>query len=606
MKKFLFLVCILLLNATITWAQREVSGQVVDNDNQTPIQGINVIVKNTQIGTTTDVNGNFRISVPSGARILVFTSSGYTSREVNLTEGQTNLSVSLSKSVQALQEVVVAVAYGEQERKKITGAVGKVTAKQIENVPMTSVDQILQGKVAGLQSVATSGQPGAIQQIRIRGIGSISASSAPLYVIDGIPVNSGDASNLTNSSNLLATINPNDIESVSVLKDASAASIYGSRAANGVILINTKKGRPGKTRVRLDAEFGKSDIAYRPEMGKPLNRDQVDSLYREGLPNAGFPAATIDFIMNNVFGYSTNENNDWFDLVTRQGVQQQINLSASGGDQKTQFYLSGGYFKQQSPVIGSELKRYSATINLKHQLSQMFGVGVNMNLSSFHQLAGTEAANFRNPVLAAMGLLPTQKAFNADGTVNYDPNDFGQIYNPLAIQQYDKVANQTSKFLSSAFIEFKPIDRLKVTSRLGIDYNNIEEYNYYNPFFGDFVAEKGLSANSYNRLYNWVWSNYADYDFHTMQNKLDGTVTAGYEAQQSKVYTQSGVGNVLPSNSNIVYPVPAVPTTASVTGSDYAFTSLFSRAQLNLLRRYSVSGSLRRDASSRFGINNRN
>lgn len=605
MKKFLFLVCILLLNATITWAQREVSGQVVDNDNQTPIQGINVVVKNTQIGTTTDVSGNFRLVVPAGARTLVVSSSGYSSREVSLTEGQSNLSVSLSKSVQALQEVVVAVAYGEQERKKITGSVGKVTARQIENIPMTSVDQILQGKVAGLQSVASSGQPGAIQQIRIRGIGSISASSAPLYVIDGIPVNSGDASNLTNSSNLLATINPNDIESVSVLKDAASASIYGSRAANGVILINTKKGRAGKTRIRLDAEFGRSDIAFRPEMGKPLNREQIDELYREGLANAGFPAATIDFIMNDIFGYSGDANYDWFDLVTRKGLQQQLNLSASGGDQKTQFYLSGGYFKQQSPVVGSELKRYSATINLKHQLSQMFGVGVNLNLSSFHQVAGTEAANFRNPVLAALGLLPTQKAFNTDGSVNYDPNEFGQIFNPLAIIKYDKADNQTSKFLSSAFLEFRPINNVKLTSRLGIDYNSIEEYNYYNPFFGDFASEKGLSANSYDRLYNWVWSNYADYDFHTMQSRLDGTVTVGYEAQQSKSYVQSGIGNVLPANSNIVYPVPAVPTTASVTGSDYAFTSLFSRAQLNFLRRYSLSGSVRRDASSRFGSNNR-
>ncbi|HEU4902632.1 MAG TPA: SusC/RagA family TonB-linked outer membrane protein, partial [Flavisolibacter sp.] len=314
---------------------------------------------------------------------------------------------------------------------------------------------------------------------------------------------------------------------------------------------------------------------------------------------------TIDLIMNNVFGYNTDANYNWLDLVTRHGLQQQVNISAAGGDPKTQFYLSGGYFKQQSPVIGSDLARYSVTTNLKHELSQRIGVGINFNLSSFHQTGESESANFRNPMLAAQGLLPTQPAYNPDGTVNYDPTVFAQIYNPLAIKQYDKQNNQTSKLLGSAFLEYKPINNIKLTSRFGIDYNNVEEYAFYNPLFGDFASEKGLSANSYNRLYNWVWTNFGDYTFRTMQDKLDGTITLGYEAQESKGYLQSGVGNVLPSNGGIVYPVPAVPTTASVTGSDYSFTSLFSRGQVNLLNRYSLSGSLRRDASSRFGANNR-
>src|SRR5690348_10386418 len=214
-----FLICLgMLLLGTMAFAQREIEGQVVDGENKAPLQGVNVTVKNSKVGTSTDVDGKFRLALPANAKTLVITISGYESKEVGL-NGQSDVSVTLAKNVQALNEVVVAVAYGEQERKKLTGAVGKVNAKQIENVPLTSVDQILQGKVAGLQSVATTGQPGAIQQIRIRGIGSISASSAPLWVIDGMPVNTGDASNLTNSSNLLAGLNPNDIESISVLKD---------------------------------------------------------------------------------------------------------------------------------------------------------------------------------------------------------------------------------------------------------------------------------------------------------------------------------------------------------------------------------------------------
>ena len=258
------------------------------------------------MGTATDADGKFRLAIPADAKILVFTYSGFDSREIDIANGQTDFSMSLAKNVLALNEVVVAVAYGEQERKKITGAVGKVSGKQLENVPMASVDQMLQGKVAGVQSVTTSGQAGAAQQIRIRGIGSISASSAPLFVIDGMPVNTGDASNLTNTSNLLATLNPNDIESISVLKDAAASSIYGSRAANGVIIITTKKGKAGKTKIRVDGEFGYADIAYKPEMGKPLNREEVKELYTEGLLNAGFPQADVDFILDNFFGYNTD------------------------------------------------------------------------------------------------------------------------------------------------------------------------------------------------------------------------------------------------------------------------------------------------------------
>lgn len=594
----------MLFLCTAAMAQREIAGQVVDESNA-PVQGANITVKGSRVGTTSDVDGNFRLAVPAGTRTLVVTYSGFDNKEVSLSEGQSQYSVSLSKNVQALDEVVVAVAYGEQDRKKLTGAVGKLTARQIESIPLASVDQILQGKIAGLQSVATTGQPGAAQQIRIRGIGSINASSAPLFVIDGMPVNTGDASDLTQSSNLLASINPNDIESVSVLKDASAASIYGSRAANGVIIINTKKGKAGKTKVRLDSEFGVNDIAFQPDAGKPLNRAEVFELYSEGLVALGFtPDEAAEYLEDNL-GYNTTADYDWMDLVSRKGLQQMINLSASGGDARTQFFLSGGYFKQQSPLYGSELKRYTGNLNLRHQLSKKFNVGLNLNISTFKQRGETEAANFRNPVLAATALLPTQEAYNPDGTPNYDPGVFTQIYNPIALREYDKQNNQTSKILGSTFLEYKVLDNLKFTTRFGVDYNNIEEYTYYNPYFGDANSIGGLTANSYNRLSNWVWTNLADYTFKAMDEKLDGSVTVGYESQQSRTYTQTGVGNIVPKNRAIKYPSPAVPTTANAGGSDYAFTSILSRAQINYLGKYSLSGSVRRDGSSRFGANNR-
>jgi TonB-linked SusC/RagA family outer membrane protein len=605
MKRLFLLIAMITAGFSFVHAQRDITGQVTDEQNKSPLQGVNITVKNSRVGTTTDADGHFRLTVPATGKALVFTFSGFDSREVTLASGQTDVTLALSRNVQSLNEVVVAVAYGEQEKKKLTGSVGKVQARQLENVPLASVDQILQGKVAGLQSVATSGQPGAAQQIRIRGIGSISASSAPLFVIDGMPINTGDASSLTHSSNLLAGINPNDIESISVLKDASAASIYGSRAANGVIIINTKKGKAGKTKIRLDSEFGYNDIAYQPNAGKALTRQEVYDLYSDGFLNYGFQPGDIQGIMEDNFGYDTDADYNWLDLVSRKGQQQQVNLSASGGDARTQFFLSGGYFKQQSPVIGSDLKRYSGNITLRHQLDKRFSTGLNLNISTFHQVGQSESANFRNPILASFGLLPTQEAFDADGNPNYDETVFGQIFNPLAINRFDKQSNQTTKVLGSTFLEYKLLDNLKLSTRFGVDYNNVEEYLYQNPYFGDAVTIGGYSADNYNRLSNWVWTNLADYTFHALSDKLDGSVTVGYEAQRSKSVTQSADGNVVPKNLSVVYPQPAVPTTASITGSDYAFTSLLSRAQLNFLGRYSISGSVRNDGSSRFGADKR-
>jgi len=281
MRKILGIVWLLFLSVGVSWAQQTViSGKVKDARDGLPLPGVTVRVKGNPAGVQTDVDGNFQIQVSGKQNVLVFSYVGYAPEEVNVGSKSVNITVSLSTEDKKLQEVVV-VAYGSQDKSKITGSVGKVDGKDLKDVPLTSVDQMLQGKVAGLQSVAPTGQPGGLQQIRIRGIGSIYASSEPLYVIDGVPVNSGDFSRNSTTSNALAGINANDIESVSVLKDAAAASLYGSRAANGVILITTKKGRAGKTRIGFDAEYGWSNVAYINSLSKPLNASQYTELTME-------------------------------------------------------------------------------------------------------------------------------------------------------------------------------------------------------------------------------------------------------------------------------------------------------------------------------------
>lgn len=605
MRKLILLSLGFLLLGMYAIAQnRTISGRVTD-EKGAGLSNASVVVKGTNIGTTTSPDGSFSLAVPSSATTLVVSFVGLADREINLTNAN-SYDVSLSASAKGSMDEVVVVAYGTQQRRRVTGAVGKVSADEIENVPMSSVDQILQGKIAGLQSVAQTGQPGSVQQIRIRGIGSISASSAPLFVIDGVPINSGDFSGATNSSSLLAGLNPNDIESVSVLKDAASSSIYGSRAANGVILITTKKGKAGKTRIRLDAEVGNNDIAFFPDLARPLNKEEFGQLTTEGILNVGGTQADVDQILD-IFGYNTTANYDWLDLVRRKGQQQQYNVSASGGDTKTQFFLSGGYFKQQSEVIGSDFKRYSLNTNVRHEVGRRLTVGANLNLSSFHQEGESESANFRNPIIAALALLPTQEAFNADGTPNYDPAVFDQIYNPIAIRQYDRLSNQTSKLLGSVNGEFSILDNLRLTSRYGVDYSNIEEFTYYNPFFGDFSsndpATTGLFYNRYNRLFNWVWTNLLDYDFRTFQNKISGRITGGYESQKSTQLTQDATGLGLPLTTSVVFPSPVTPQTPTYAGSDYSFVSLLSKAEISFLNRYTLTGSLRRDGSSRFGAN---
>ena len=605
MKKSILFGFVFLFTMTAMAQNRTITGRVTDSTGL-PISGVSITIKGSTQGVSSQADGAYSISVSPGTEALVASSIGYDTKEIIIGDRNT-IDIILNQAEGRLDEVVV-VAYGEQSRRKITGAVGKLPGSELENIPMSSVDQMLQGKVAGLQSVAPSGQPGSFQEIRIRGIGSINASSAPLFVIDGVPVNTGDFSGATNSSNLLAGLNPNDVESISVLKDAAASSIYGSRAANGVILITTKKGQAGKTKIRVDAELGTNDIAFLPDLSRPLNKEEFRELTTEGILNVGGTQTDVDDVLD-AFGYNTTANYDWLDLVKRKGQQQQLNVSASGGDARTQFFLSGGYFKQQSMIIGSDFKRYSTTFNVNHHATDRLSFGANLNLSTFHQQGESESSNFRNPVIAAYALLPTLEAYNDDGSPNFDPSVFNQIYNPLAIRKYDRLSNQTSKLLGSVNAEYKILKNLKLSTRYGVDYSTIEESAFYNPFFGDFSsndpATTGLFYNRYNRLFNYVWTNLADYNFVTWDDKIEGNLTAGYEAQKSKLLTQDGSGNGFPLTTSVVFPSPVTPLTPVYAGSDYSFISILSKAEVTFLRRYILSASIRRDGSSRFGDQNR-
>ncbi len=315
MKKFSLLLTLLFFTLFSIAQTRTIQGRILDKAGA-PVANVSVTVKGNPQGVSTEPDGTFTLSAPGNAKMLVISSVGFADQEVAL--GNSNSMNIILNQAQKQLETVVVVAYGSQVKRKVTGAVTTVNSGDIENKPFTSVDQMLQGKVPGLQSVSPNGQPGGSQTIRIRGVSSITGNNDPLFVVDGIPINSGDFSRNTTTTNALAGINPNDIESVTVLKDASATAIYGSRAAAGVILITTKKGRTGKTKLRIDAEQGYADIAYQNDLSRPLNSQQYLDLSKEGLVNAGATQAQIDATLKSL-GANSNTDVNWRDLVTRHG-----------------------------------------------------------------------------------------------------------------------------------------------------------------------------------------------------------------------------------------------------------------------------------------------
>lgn len=623
MRKLLAVLVVVLFSAGQLWAQKTITGKVTD-EKGAPIANASVLVKGTSTGTTTKGDGTFSLSVPASARQLVFSSVDMATVEMNI-GSQSVINVTMKTQEKTIAEVVV-VAYGTQKKAALTGSVATVKAQDIENKPFTSIDKALQGQVAGLQSVAASGAPGANQAIRIRGISSISASNNPLWVIDGVPVLSNDVSRLTTTANILSTLNPNDIESVTVLKDAASASIYGSRAANGVILVTTKKGRAGKTKIRFDSEVGSIDIAYKNDKYRPLNAQEYIALTTEGLVNAGASQATITSTMNSR-GAASGVDYDWLGAVTQKGSQQQYNMSASGGNDKTTFYMSGGYFKQEATVIRSSLDRWNGGIRVQNKASDRLTLNMNLNGGFVRQRTPLAGGAFGNPVLSSYFVLPTRSPYKTDGTYNILTSDFptSNLYNTVAVTNMDKRYLKELSLRGSVWAEYTIIKDLKFKSSFGGDLSVLEEDQYNNPLYGDGAVlaagsptfgnvvynptTTGRAFSAYTRYFNWTWTNTLNYHRELLKNgDLSFNLQAGYESQLNKQYftTLQARGFSTSPTLYLQYPSSAAtPSTTTGAISDYSFASSFGNGDLNYKDRYIVSGSFRRDGSSRFGANNK-
>ncbi len=585
--------------ATAFAQEKLITGTVTGTEDNLGIPGVTVQVKGTTTGVVTDTDGQYSIKASEG-QILVYRFTGQKTQEVTVGAGNI-IDIAMQPDLLNLEEVIV-VAYGVQKREASTGSVGEVRSAEIKNIPETSIEKMLTGKVAGVQVTSTSGQPGAASEIRIRGISSINAGTEPLYVIDGIPVLSGNQSYFTNTGNALASLNPNDVESMTILKDAAASSIYGSRAANGVILITTKSGKSGATKINFRASYGVEQLAN--DNGyRPLTAEEYLTYQRLAVTNAGgnpddptraayyFPLSLLD-------GPVT----DWKKELTRTGNIYSAEISAEGGTDKTANFFSLVYDDHQGIVYGSDYKKYAVRSNIDHKISNKLKLGTRINgaYSKANDIA-MQSLYFANPLFSMIMIKPFTPLYNEDGTYNLNIPE-NNYTNPRATADYDSQWEKQYKLNGNGYLEYNIIKGLTAKTTNGIELTDGEGARLWTPEanYGEETGTLQVSRTKYLLLTTSNTLNYSnEFDRHSL------SVVAGQEASR---YNYNEYFIYSPG----VHPDIPFPNTATAEDDDadyfesaYSILSFFGVMYYNFDSKYYLQASLRSDGSSRFGEKNR-
>lgn len=577
MKKIYALLILAFGCMSYSYAQVNVSGVVVSDVEKVPVPGVSVYIKGEPKGAvTTDFDGNFVIKSQLKEGILVFSYVGFQTKEVSFS-GTQKLTVSLAEEVSTLNEVVV-VGYGSQKRSDVTGAIGSVKSENFNKGVVANAGQLIQGKVAGVNVVAASGEPGANQDIIIRGVGSLRSGTTPLYVVDGFAL---DNSNTGVASNPLNFINPQDIESIEVLKDASASAIYGSRAANGVIVITTKKGAKGQTKINLSMTTGFSSLANKVDVfGADEFRRQVAAV-NGNLQDGG-------------------SNTDWQDALTRTGVSQNVNLSMSGGTDKSMYSASVGVDNQEGILRNSDLKRYSGRLNLSQKaFDDKFNVTFNMT--------GTKLENSRPDARTIVGNMLTMNPTDAI-TVNGEPNVnlSNDILNPLISERIYSDFTNNNRILANISPSYEFIKGLTYKFNLGVDYSMSERDIQVLPYTSATNTTLGSLNNVITTNNNVLYENTLTYNFSA--NAHSFTVLAGQSYQKIQVNQKSYNLSGFPDNG--VEPKNQIETasertTQSSSAVENELQSFFGRLNYGYDNKYLLTATMRADGSSKFGKNNR-
>lgn len=566
----------------------EVSGSVTE-ENGDPLIGVTVAVKGVSVGTATDFDGNYTLSVPDAASILVFSYTGYISQEVPV-GNQTRIDVTLKESVTDLSEVVV-VGYGTKQKREITGAISSINGKDISAQKVTGFDQALSGKLPGVQVLQSSGAPGGSVSIRVRGLGTPGVSE-PLYVIDGVPVFNSNAGREFISrgqpTNVLNTINPNDIASIEVLKDAASAAIYGSRAANGVVLITTKQGVAGKPKVSVDYSFG--------IQSKEKSLDLLDGpTYTQFLTE-----------LNGVAPSLTNPaNTQWNEEIFRSAPTHNFYVSTTGGNEYSKFLVSAGYLKQDGILRGTDFERFSLRFNSSHKVGNRFRIGNNTTISRTLSSRTAENNVFNAAIPLTVIYPPVVPAFLPDGSFG-GPGDAGisfQRTSPLILTDLNLNESQKFRFLGNIFAEYDLAAGLTYRLNLGGDFL-FGGSNSFTPAVGtNGNPEQNTGATRFDsNEFIWLVENTLSYKNTFGLHKVG--VLGGITQQKSSFATHISSRGEFPSNDLIALNAGTTITGATGTLVDWSLASFFGRLDYSYGGKYFLTGSIRRDGSSRFGRGN--
>lgn len=602
-KFYLLLMCL----STLGWTQdqgRVITGTITSAEDGTGLPGVNVVIKGLTTGTITDLDGNYSLSLADSLSdvILIYSFVGFETQEVNI-KGQTQIDLALSEETVALQDVVV-VGYGTMDRATLASSVSTIGSDQMEKDPLPSITQAIQGRAAGVQVTQNSGSPGSGMSIRIRGTNSITGSSEPLYVVDGIPVNSstnytggGDFNSGGNETgvNVLATINPSDIQSVEVLKDAAATSIYGSRASNGVVLITTKRGKAGSGTVSLNAYAGVANVP-KERWFDLMNTEQYVDYMQDVYANAPAGTEIPESILR------TDVDVDWQDEIFQTGVLQSYQLSASGGSDKTRYFTSIDYFDQEGTVLNTGFQRISARLNLDHDQSEKLSFSSSLNVAKTDQQRGqennSEEAPFKDGVVAP----PNNPVFDENGNYYFDPVSTSRG-NTVGWLEMPKRDLETYRILGNVSATYKIMPWLSFKSNWAADISSIRE-DYFIPPNNIRIFE-GVGQGKSRATTNALWLNEQTLSFDQTFGGHHLNVLAGFSYQQSEVaFTEARASNFL---NNDIYTLSggSLATRATSSVQQWAIVSYFGRINYDYKKKYLLNLNYRVDGSSRFGANNR-
>jgi len=595
---------LLLLFSFSAFAQEvQISGTVTSSEDGLTLPGVSIIVVGTTTGTSTDFDGNYSITAEVGQK-LQFNFIGFLDHKFTVVGNDGSMNVVMKTDARALDEVVV-TGYGVKKKSTSTAAASLVTAEMIKERPIASVDNLLQGQSSGVQVTSENGRPGATAYVKIRGTGSINAGNEPLFVIDGVPSDAVAYNRL----------NPNDVERMDVLKDAAAASIYGSRGSNGVIVITTKRGKAGAPKLSYSFMYGvkkkTSDnfdmmdtpqkLQYEYDFGKT---NQYVSQY---MGDNGYgsmydiPQDELQALWNVLEGQS----HDWQETLLRDAIVQSHEISLSGGADKLSYYFSTSFYDEEGISYGSDYSRITSRLNLDYQAMDWFKIGNTMSVGFTEEKTLRDRNNVQNPFSAMYSYNNYEPEYNADGTFNKTHQGFSiseAIENNTASRKY-------LNFQGTVFGEITPMDNLSLKTQVGLNFLNRQGESYMKPgsildeYVGDPAAPGSKTDNGYYR-YTTVWTNTASYLWE-MGEDHSFNALAGTEATEEVYtsYTLSSKG--WPSDKLTTQDNASEATNASTSKNDWALFSIFGSLSYSYQGKYNVEGSIRRDGSSRFGTNNK-